>query len=318
MSDVQYEHIAPLIASTEQQGSSIQVVFRCPVTARDVRASGRLQVEDTLGNKVAESAKRRVGWSLRSALGRAVRQAVGYGIAGGIASDVTTSAVSSVTEGGERKYSDADRQRAVVDAFEGVRSEFAWDGQRFISAEAAGAVQPALVKQLAAAPVVAPYDRGVLARMLAEVAAMDGQLGADEEAFFSHFITPDMGTLEQIAARPPLSPVELAETTAGPVRDTMLMMAWSLALTDRQVEAAEHERLNRFAQGLAIPPDRAAELMHHAQIYVVDQSLGPVYANGQRDAAAYQQVVALGQQIGLSQDDVEQTDIRFRKRHGIV
>ncbi|GAB4524778.1 MAG: TerB family tellurite resistance protein [Haliangiales bacterium] len=320
MSDVSYEHIAPLIAAATQQGASMQVTFRCPVNGTDVSASAPLRRDDSLGSRVADSAKRRVGWGIKSALARTIRRAVGYGIAGRIVSDAVNSVSSSGAASSRDSFSDAEKNAAVVDAFESVRSSFAWDPSqnRFISAAAAGAVQLDLVAQLEAHPVIAPYDRGVLARMLAEIAAADGTLEEGERGFFAYFITPEMGTIDQLLQRARLSPAELAESSAGPVRDTMLMLAWSLALTDHDVEAGEVSRLTELADGLGIPASRADELKRYAQAYLVDNSLGAAYASGQRDPAIYAQVAEMGRAIGMSDDAIERVDIRFRKRHGLV
>jgi uncharacterized tellurite resistance protein B-like protein len=296
----------------------MRVSFRCPVQGTEVSASAPLRKDDSLGSRVADRTKRRIGWGMKSALASTVRRAVGYGMAGSVASSAVYGATEGV--GNNQSFSEAEQQAAIVQAFESVRSQFAWDAanNRFISAEAAGATQPELTRHLEAAPVVAPYDRGVLARMMAEIAAADGNLEADERNFFSYFITPDMGSLDEIVQRPPLSAAELAESSAGPVRETMLMLCWSLALSDGEVEAEEAARLAQLAEGLAIPKPRADELKGYAQAYLVDSSLGAVYSTGQRDDAAYQQVVAMGRAIGLSDEAIERIDIRFRKRYGLV
>lgn len=318
MSDLSYPQVASLVASAEQQGHNMQVVFRCPVQGTDISASAALRKEDSLGSKVASGAKRRLAWGVKSALARSVRRAVGYGMAGSVASGAVYSAASG--DSSNQSFTDAEKQQAVVEAFENVRTSFAWDAanSRFISAAAAGATQPELTLQLEAAPIVAPYDRGILARMMAEIAAADGSLEDEERNFFAYFVTPDMGSIESILQHAPLSAAELGEVTQGPVRETMLMLTWALALSDQDVEPGEQARLASLAEGLAIPVARAEELRSYAQAYQIDSSLAPVYASGQRDAAAFAEVVALGQKLGMSTDAIERVDIRFRKRYGLV
>lgn len=296
----------------------MQVVFRCPVQGTQVQSHAALRKGDSTSSKVTASVKRSIGWSIKSALARTVRQALGYGIAGSLAGDAVYSASSGA--GGTTKFNDSEKQQAIVDAFNSVRSSFAWDsaGNRFISAEAAGATQAELTKQLNLAPVSVGYDRSVLARMLTEIAAADGNLGPEEASFFSYFITPEMGTLESLAQSPALSAAELSECSQGPVRETMLMLAWALALSDQDVDPSEVARLTSLAEGLAIETARADELKSYAQAYQIDSSLGPVYASGQRDPQAYQQVIALGEKIGIGTDVIERVDIRYRKRHGLV
>jgi hypothetical protein len=158
----------------------------------------------------------------------------------------------------------------------------------------------------------------VMARMLAEVAASDGNLEEEERSFFGYFITPDMGTLESIVQAAPLSPAELGECSQGPVRETMLMLTWALALSDGEIEAGEVGRLTTLAAGLVIPESRAVELRGYAMAYQVDAKLGAVYASGQRDQVVFEQIAAQAQQMGMSRDAIERVDIRYRKRFGLV
>ncbi|MBL4632283.1 MAG: hypothetical protein JKY56_00325 [Kofleriaceae bacterium] len=127
-----------------------------------------------------------------------------------------------------------------------------------------------------------------------------------------------MGTLDEIVQKPPLSAAELGECTVGPVRETMLMLTWALALSDGDVDAGEAERLSSLGAGLAIQTERCAQLKGYAQAYQIDSSLGAVYASGQRDETAYQGVVALGQRLGINTEAIERVDIRYRKRFGLV
>ena len=318
MSQITYEMIQPLIASSNQQGSAMHVVFRCPVSGQTVESRGALQAANTVGNRVTKSAKRSMLYSLRNALSRALRSTLGYGIAGQVASDAARGAMN--TSGSNVSYSDSDRQAAMVRAFQSVANQFVWDSQnsRYISAQSAGQVMTDFMQQLNSAPVGAPYDRGILARMLTEVAAADGVLADQERMFLSSFLPPDIGTVDSLAQMPRLSPAELAETSQGAARETMFMLAWAVAFTDENLSPDEANRLSDFAQGLGLSSERSVQLKSYAQVYLVDHALGGAYPGGQRNPAVHAEVMAMANRIGLDANEAERVDIRFRKRYGLV
>jgi tellurite resistance protein len=318
MSQTRYDAIAPLIADAQQEGSTMRVTFRCPVSGQTIPSSAGITAANTVGSRVAQGAKRSLMWSLRSSIAGAVRKAFGHGMAGSMASGATYGAMQGVGSG--HSYSEADKRAAIERAFERVQDQFVWDeqNQRFVSAQAAGQTMPDFTRQLAQAPVSAPYDRGVLARMLTEIACADGQLAQDERGFLSSFISPEMGTVDQLAQYPRLSPAELGETTQGPGRETMLMLAWALAFTDEDLSPQEAARLGEFAHQLGVAPERAEALKQYAQVYLVDQALMSAYPGGQRDPNAHAHAMSLAARLGLDSTAAERADIRFRKRYGLV
>lgn len=318
MSQITYQMIQPLVASADQQGSSMHVVFRCPVSGTTVEARGHLQAANTVGARAAKSAKRSLLYGLRNSLTRALRSALGYSIAGRAAADAARGAMQ--TSGSSQSYSDADRQAATVRAFESVANQFVWDAQnnRYISGQAAGQVMTDFMLQLSNSPVQSPYDRGVLARMLTEVAAADGVVADQERSFLASFIPAEIGTVDSLAQMARLSPAELAETAQGASRETMVMLAWAVAFTDESLSPQEAARLGEYAQGLGLNPERAGQLKSFAQVYLVDLALGAAYPGGQRNPQAHAEVMAMAARIGLDATESERVDIRFRKRYGLV
>lgn len=318
MSQSIYQAVQPLIAHAEQQGSTMRVVFRCPVSGQEVESSAGLRTGNSMTDRMAQSAKRSLMWSVRSAIASAVRSALGSGILGNAAASVSRDAMSA---GEDRiRYSEDDKRDAVERAFQAVAGRFVWDTQqgRYIAAQAAGDVLTDFMRQLQAAPATTKYDRSVVARMLTEIAAADGQLGQDEHAFLAGFVTPDIGTVETLARAPRLSAAELAETSTGPVRDTMLMLAWAVALADDDLAPQEEARLAEYGHGLGIAGTRAGELKGHAQGYLLDQALARAYASGQRDPAAHAEAMELARRLGIDATLAERADIRFRKRYGLI
>jgi tellurite resistance protein len=318
MSQSIYETIQPLIAHAEQQGSTMRVVFRCPASGYEAEASAGLRQGSSMGNRMAGSVKRSLMWSVRNVIASAVRSAFGHGIVGNVVAGASREAVHAGEE--KLRYSEDDRRDAIERAFQSVSDRFVWDAQqgRYVAAQAGGEVSTGFMRQLAEAPATTRYDRLVSARMLTEIASADGQLGQDEHMFVAGFITPDLGTVEELWRAPRLSAAELAETSEGRVRETMLMLAWAVAWTDEQLAPEEEARLREYATALALPAARVAELQDHVRTYLLDQALGRAYAGGRRDAAAHAEAMEFARRLGLDATAAERADIRFRKRHGLI
>lgn len=318
MSQSIYETIQPLIAHAEQQGSTMRVVFRCPVSGYETEASAGMRQGSSMGSRVSGSLKRSLMWSVRNVIASAVRSAFGHGIVGSVLANSSREAIQAGEE--KLRYSEDDQRDAVERAFQSVSDRFLWDAAqgRYIAAQAGGEVITGFMRQLVDAPATSRYDRLVAARMLTEIAAADGQLRQDEHMFLAGFITPDLGAVDDLSRNPRLSAAELAETSEGPVRDTLLMLAWAVAWTDDQLAPEEEARLREYATALAVPAARLAELQGHVRTYLLDQALARAYSGGRLDAAAHAEAMEFARRLGLDATTAERADIRFRKRNGLI
>jgi hypothetical protein len=332
MSQYFYEAIQPLIAHAEQDDSIMRVVFRCPVSGHETEASAGLRQGSLMPGTLG------LMWSVRSVIASVVRSAVAQGIVDnmhriteyvrqldvGSASAPAGTALSSVAreavhEGEETlRYSEDDRRDAMERAFQAVADRFLWDAEqgRYIAARAG--VITGFMRQLMNAPATARYDRLVFARMLTEIAAANRQLGPDEHMFVAGFITPDLGTVEELWHAPRPSTAELAETSNGPVRETMLMLAWAVAWSDEQLAPREEARLAEYATALAVPAARLAELQGHVREYLLDVALARAHGGGRRDATAHAEAVAVARRLGLDATTAERVELRIRKRNGLI
>lgn len=320
MPEVTYENIQANLVSAEQQGSSMRCSFKCPVSGETFESSGGIQKGRGLGDVARHSVKRSLFSQIRWGVARAIRSALGYGLAGRVAADVAGTAVGNAMNKHATSFSEDEKKAAVVQAFENIQSRFVWDAknERWMSARAAGDVLTDFAGQLNRAPVTQTYDKGVLARMLMEVSLADGQLAAEERSFLASFMPDEAGGIDELRKRPPLSGAELAETGQGPIRETMLMIAWGLACTDKDLAQAEKSTLARLASGLGIDESRAAELQNWAKKFVLDQAMDGVYAGGKLDQSAQAEAYRLAEQIGLERAEAERVEIRYRKRNGLI
>ncbi len=316
MPEPSYEKIEPLVASSEQRSTTMNVVFQCPVTGTEVQSSA--SIRQGTASRAKSSVKRSLWYSLRSSISYAVRSMVGGGMAGSMAGSAVSGATSRASGGGY-SFSEEEKQAAIVDAFGRVAQKFIWDAgsNRYVSAAHLKDLQSEFSQIIASTELSQKWDRAVLARMLAEVAASDGHIAEEEHEIFGAFASDDAGPIRELAQRPPLTAAELGETSAS-VRDALLMTAAALAYSDEEFQAVEQIKLEGFAQGLGIPDAKVTELTRYAREYVVDTMLESIYADGTADAKERQMVAGLAQKIGVDQASLDRLDVRVRKRKGIV
>lgn len=322
MPEITYENVAPLIFSTQQSDRTLRFAFRCPVSGTTVESSFTLPRDTSLSTRVAATAKRSLLSQVRWSVSRAIRQAFGYSMIGRIIGDV----VGSVADGMTRSVpdtvsvSDSERRTAAVEAFKRVSRSFVWDDKsdRWISTQAAKETLSAFEQQLAAGPITAPFDRSVLSRMLVEVSSADARLSRDEEAFLIDFLDAGAGSPQSLAQRAPLSRAELGETASGPSRETMLMLAWALALCDEELADSERKKLDGYAQGLGLSPGVAQKARINAQTWVLEQVLDRiVHFGGGFTEQTREQVRTTAKRLGMSEDEAAVVEARYQKRKGL-
>lgn len=318
MSEITYEELSDLIAAKEVRGSRVEVTFRCPKTGVTHTSTAGIQRGRDLSNIAVSALKSNLWRSLRSGLMRAISGALGSGVMGSVGRQVGNEAVRGAGQGA--KFTGSDIETAVVAAFVSVQNNFRREGSGWVAAH--GQVTEEVVDtgfhaQLRSAPVQERYDQGVLARVLVELARGDGELSSEEQSLVAAFVDPSLGTIDQLATRPPLSAVELSETNAA-ARDTILMLGWALALSDQTLAPSEASRLGELASGFAVASDRAEVLKGYAQAFLVDQAFDAAYQSGSRDAGAHAEAMQIAAAIGLDAESAERADVRYRKARGIL
>jgi uncharacterized tellurite resistance protein B-like protein len=261
---------------------------------------------------VSRQAKSTLIYEVRRQVLSMLYSVLGHGVAGRVATSVASSALQSVPTGSSTHTLSASEQAAgTVEAFRSVASQFVFASGRWVHRSAAGQVQGAMERQVAEAPVLGGYDRLLLARMLVEVAAAHGGISDEESSHLAEVLDPELGSLESLRERPPLTDAELGEASQGAVRDTMVAAVWALALCDEHEAEAEVITIRRFATALGVDADAAQRT---ARAFVLDQALERAFAYGGHDRAARQQLLALGERLGMRREEVELAEARYQKR----
>jgi len=311
-----YENITPLILNQRIHRRRAEFTFRCPVSGHEVRANATLPQPTELSGVATQIGRRSLFQAVRGALFSAIHRAFGHGIFGRLIAEVIRSTVQTL----ERERGDltaAEIREAAVEAFRGVSRRFVWEPQagRWIALEAAQELLSDFDKRLAEAPILHPYDQGVLARMLVEVARSDGRVSGEEAGWLTQYIAASEGSIEGLADRPALTSAELGETT-GAVRENLLMLAWAVALVDESFDAREQALLAALADGLGLPEVARFEAAETARAYVLEQALERMVTWGGHDEHARDELNAMAERIGVARDEAERVEARYLRRRG--
>jgi hypothetical protein len=294
------------------------VRFQCPITGQTTDARHTVPRDNSTGKRVTDQMKRNLMWSLQSTVATAIRSTMGYNIAGRVASDVARSAMTGVQQQvSSQTLSAQEQKQGVVDAFITVAHQFIWDGNRmtWISHAAISEAMSDFERILAEAPIAHPYDRAVMARMIVEIARGDGRISSEENSWLTEVITPELGDIQSLASRPPLTPAELGSTSQGSVRQSLLVLAWAMALVDEEMSDQEQSLLDQFAGGLRLTRNETTVCRKAAQTYILDQAMERMFAWGGHDEYARAQLYGLATRIGMPVEEAQEAEARHLRRN---
>ena len=142
--DASYPDIESLICRADQRKGAMQCTFRCPVTDREVEAQADLATANSgsLKTKVKQSATQGLTRSFSRTAMQWVRSVFGNGAMAKIANDVVHHTTSAV---GQPRFSEAEKQAAILHAFRSVGASFRFDSERggFVHADATASLPAA-------------------------------------------------------------------------------------------------------------------------------------------------------------------------------
>ena len=186
--------------------------------------------------------------------------------------------------------------------------------ETWIAAAAAQDAMSDFERMLAAAPIAHPYDRHIMARMLVEVARGDGRLSSEESSWLTEVISSDLGSVHEIASRPPLTSAELGSCSQGAVRESLLVLAWAMALVDEEMAAPEKTLLDHYGAGLGLARARVSACRKAAQTYILDQAMDRMATWGGHDEYARAQLYGLAERIGMPVEEAQQAEAKHLRR----
>ncbi len=303
MQPLSYETIQPLLVEEQVRGTEMFCVFRCPVTGVTVESSASIPPEED--NEILLLP---TSLDKRSGFLEGARVSL-FGLIKGMPSE--QDAVENSL------FSELALRRATIAAFRQVRHRFRWDDSEklWISIPSTEEITPLAPQdfegQMQVAPVLERGDRNILIRLLIEIAHADHRLSNDEKSFLGEFLGEYQDGGEQVLHRHSLTREELRLTSRGPVRETILMLSWGLALTDEELTGSEQRRLDDVAADLGIPDSRAIEIKRMAQVFLLEAVMEQAAQSVRAKEEWHDQIAAVAQRIGLSPEDTEQAIAHF-------
>ena len=109
--------------------------------------------------------------------------------------------------------------------------------------------------QLRGSPITEPYDLEMLVRVLLEIARANSECRAEERSFLSE-VVEDPQLIARLANAPNVTVAELAEVSSVQVKQTILMLAWTMAYADGELDTQEMARLAHLCRGFMLPESR--------------------------------------------------------------
>lgn len=299
---VSYDLIKPLILQAEVHRSRMHCVFQVPSSGETIEATAPLRRKYTVKSRVISDVKRTALNELRWIATKALRNIFGNGVIGRTARQVTTTALNTNTN--DYTFSNEEKQSAIVEAFKTVKNKFHYDGptNSWISSKSVSAFE----KKLQEKPLIERYDREILGRMLVEIADGDGYISSDERNFLSDMMHPDVVNLDDLMVQGPLTKYDLEAVSTG-AKDNMMMLAWSMAYRDWELDSGEKEQLERFAEMFGFSATAIDKIIDLAQNYVVEGLLD--------EGAGKNEILDFAQQIGMKEADAQRAFVQYRKRN---
>jgi len=311
------EAINPLVADMKIQGRNVNIIFQCPISGQQFPARHYQKQDQSIGGQALKSTQRSVMYAIQNTVSQLLRNIFGNGVVGRTAGNVARQTVYATSRNMQNSLSSKEKQQAILAAFQSVSKNFTWDDNRgqWLASQALKDSLSAFDQQRTQFPVQHPYDLQILSRMLVEVAMVDGTITKEENEWLTNMLNPANGTIEAIASRPKLSPAELSEVSAGSVRETILMLAWTLALCDEDFAASEKQLLMFYGQSLQLSAIQIGQIQSKAQQYILENALEYMFAWGGQDQFARQNILQLATKIGLSQREAMEVEARFQRRN---
>lgn len=328
--DFSYPDVEQYLVNYEIDGGKIYCEFQAP-NGEIFESNAPIRASKTIGSEVQKQVARVAKMQARRQAGRLIRSALGGGMMGRIGSKVARGAINDAGSGSsEKSYTTADKEEAITKAFARVARNFGMTrrgeriekrerperetrerrerpergGRRGRESRTSGASDSPYQNQLHEFPVSNVFEQEILARFLVELASVDGKITPDEKEFLSGIIPRRFGSIEDLQSKDSISRIEAEELDSG-VKETILLLGWSLAIADYEVDHAEIRLLNNYGELFGISDHRKEELSKIAKLESLEQAITP--------DTSREDLFKLADDLDLSREDAERAMINYKK-----
>lgn len=300
---ITYDAIANLVHHAEARDGMMYCEFKDPRHERVVRSQARIERINTKQKQMQHIVHTNAFYFVRSQIINAIYNILGNNLFGHTIRQLAWTSMpgSPAPNPDNGDYTQHEKEEAITEAFRKIAPQFdSYDGKWSMKQESTPF--ESIIKN---SPIETRYDRTILARMLVELASIDGNINNDERDFLRNFIPPDAGSIDDIMRKERLSAVELDETSPK-AREALYLMAWTVTLTDKTLSSREKERLRDYAVMLSIPNRRADEITLIAKQHIIETVVAT--------EATSQYVSNVADAIELSKDEAMRAIVRYQKR----
>jgi len=214
-------------------------------------------------------------------------------------------------EHGKRK----DFEKLAIAAFTKVQHRFTLKNGKWVGNDKERGIKPLEFEEhLRKNAIKESLDYGILARILAEVAASDGKIAREEMGFLSLFLPKEIGEVDDIIKASPLTTEELKQVKNQGVRESMIMLAWALSMSDGKLAKKEESRIVFFAKSFGLTKERATQLKLYAEQFLLDRAFEFHGAKGSLDQNDIKEIIELCQKLTIPKTEFEAIHERYQKR----
>ncbi len=327
--DYSYESIEPLLVSSEIEGTTVYCTFQIPGSNQTVQSEARVKRSRSVQSQLQRKVTRQGTNMLRRQASRLIRTAIGGGMMGRMGSTTVRTLMSQDNLG--VKFTGEEKREAVLEAFRKVADQFHFDQHTnsWSSAPAASSVSTPSGKvsikrrgrrqqeeqeaalspveeQIQKSPLQSHFEKEILARMLIEIAHADASMSAEEREFLQSMIGSDLGTIDELAAKDPISQIECSELSPG-AKETIYMLTWVMSLVDFDMDPSEREVLLEYADMFGFSDQQTQEITLKAKQYMLESAIDV--------DTSREELFELADKIGLDHTSAERCLIELKKRH---
>ncbi len=296
-----YTSIQPLLAATRQEGASLVCQFQAPGSHTVVEARATVRTTPRQ-NTLADSVKRNMLEGVKRMVYQGIRQLLGYGALAQTGSDLVNTVLTESNL--KPAFSEADKQAAVLEAFQSVAGQFVYDNEKKEWSYRSDRSPYDL--QLAQFPVSSPFEKEILARILVQLAAASQDINWKEEQFLMDVLGLSPLQFEEVRMKGPVSNLE-AEAVSTGTKGTIFLLACTIALMDESLDQVERDHLDALKTNLGLDPAETDRLTLIAKNHILEGAITLAFSR--------EQLLELAGQINMSETDAERAWIQYRKKN---
>lgn len=309
MAEITYKSIEALLLSLEVEGRSVRCQFFAGAD-RPLSATSPIRKDQGVTSRVGRDVKLMVANRARSAAASQVHRLLGGDLLGRAGSHLVRRALTKDVLIGQDEPTQAEIEAAVVSAFGRLRRKYEYDAAsqtwRYARAQAGGALGGGAGREAPPKPPrpLTRFEREVLARLVVTLAYADGEVSPQEAQLISELVGASMGSIEEIRARDPISPLELA-SLADDIKGRLMDAALCLLYADFKQHPRELVILEEFAHSLGYSAPQMKALTELAKLKVLESIFD--------EDVQRSEVIDVAEALGIDAKEAELALIRYKQ-----